>query len=296
MLRARMRRVAGVILPLLLCSDLDRTLLPNGAEPESTHARPLFARLAAHPAVTVVYVTGRDRSLIEQAIRTYRVPRPKFAISDVGSTIFDLRDGNWQNWVRWQEEIASDWGDCDREHLAQLLADMHPLRLQEHTRQSRFKLSYYLPLDADTEALDARIEALLAPRGVATNRIWSVDEPAGLGLLDVLPCRANKLHAIEFLQAELGIAREQTLFAGDSGNDLEVLASAIPSVLVANAAPSVAREAIARARAAGQSQQLHLARGGLLGLNGNYAGGILEGVAHFRPDLLPLLEAFAATG
>lgn len=285
-----------MIQPLLLCSDLDRTLLPNGAEPESPHARPLFARLAVHPAVTLVYVTGRDRSLIEQAIRTYGLPLPDFAISDVGSTIFDLRNGNWQNWARWQEEIAPDWGACDREHLAQLLADIHPLRLQEHTRQNRFKLSYYLPLDADTGTLDARIEALLAPRGVATNRIWSVDEPAGLGLLDLLPRRANKLHAIEFLQTELGIAREQTLFAGDSGNDLEVLASAIPSVLVANAMPSVAREAIARARAAGQSRRLHLARGGLLGLNGNYAGGILEGVAHFRPDLLPLLEEFVATG
>jgi hypothetical protein len=285
-----------VILPLLLCSDLDRTLLPNGAEPESPHARPLFARLAAHPGVILVYVTGRDRSLIEQAIRTYRLPRPDFAIGDVGSTIFDLRDGNWQNWARWHEEIAPDWGDCDREHLARLLADITHLYPQEHTRQNRFKLSYYVPLDADTETLDALIEARLAPRGVATNRIWSVDEPAGRGLLDLLPRRANKLHAIEFLQAELVIACEQTLFAGDSGNDLEVLASAIPSVLVANAMPSIAREAIARARAAGQSGRLHLARGGLLGLNGNYSGGILEGVAHFRPDLVPLLEAFAAIG
>jgi sucrose-6F-phosphate phosphohydrolase len=285
-----------MILPLLLCSDLDRTLLPNGAEPESPHARPLFARLAAHSAVTLVYVSGRDRTLIEEAIRNYRLPRPDFAIGDVGSTIFDLRDGSWQNWARWEEEIAPDWGDCDREHLARLLADIDLLRPQEHTRQNRFKLSYYVPLDADPETLDPLIEARLASRGVATSRIWSVDEPAGRGLLDLLPRRANKLHAIEFLQAELGIAREQTLFAGDSGNDLEVLASAIPSVLVANAVPSVAREAIALASAAGLGERLHLARGGLLGLNGNYAGGILEGVAHFRPDLLPLLEAFAATG
>ena len=31
---------------LLLCTDLDRTLLPNGEQPESPQARTLFARLA----------------------------------------------------------------------------------------------------------------------------------------------------------------------------------------------------------------------------------------------------------
>ena len=30
---------------LLLCTDLDRTLLPNGESPESERARPLFRRL-----------------------------------------------------------------------------------------------------------------------------------------------------------------------------------------------------------------------------------------------------------
>ena len=32
---------------LLLCTDLDRTLLPNGEQPESPPARALFARPAS---------------------------------------------------------------------------------------------------------------------------------------------------------------------------------------------------------------------------------------------------------
>ena len=108
----------------------------------------------------------------------------------------------------------------------------------------------------------------------------------------MLSRRASKLHAIEYLQAELGFERSRILFADDSGNDLQVLASAIPSVLVANAMPQVVQAAIAQATAAGHRTALHLAQGGLLGMNGNYAAGILEGVAHFQPDLLPLLEEF----
>jgi hypothetical protein len=35
---------------------------------------------------------------------------------------------------------------------------------------------------------------------------------------------------------------------------------------------------------------LYLARGGLLEMNGNYSAGILEGVAHYHPELLELFS------
>ena len=37
---------------ILLCSDLDRTLIPNGTQPESPQARPLLRSLAARPELT----------------------------------------------------------------------------------------------------------------------------------------------------------------------------------------------------------------------------------------------------
>jgi len=46
---------------LLLCTDLDRTLLPNGSELESEQARKNFDQLIKHPQVTLVYVTGRHQ-------------------------------------------------------------------------------------------------------------------------------------------------------------------------------------------------------------------------------------------
>lgn len=275
---------------LLLCTDLDRTLLPNGAQPESPKARSRFQALASHPQITLVYVTGRDRLRVERAITNYRLPTPDFVISDVGSNIYDLRQGSWQTWHQWQDEIAPDWDGFDHQQLSRLLSGFSELRLQEVSKQNTFKLSYYVPLHVDRNRLIEQMTSCLHDQQITASLIWSVDEPAGIGLLDVLPKRATKLHAVEFLQAYLTIPLNQTLFAGDSGNDLPVLASPIPAVLVANAMPSVAQEAVAAAAAAGNSETLYLAQGGLLGMNGNYSAGILEGVTHFHPELLGLFS------
>ena len=275
---------------LLLCTDLDRTLLPNGAQPESPMARRRFQALADHPEVILVYVTGRDRHRVERAIVNYRLPKPQFVISDVGTNIYDLRQGNWQVWQRWVEEIAPDWDGFDHGRLSRLLSSFTELRLQEVSKQNTFKLSYYVPMHVDRLSLDQRLSDCLQENQINASLIWSVDEPAGIGLLDVLPKRATKLHALEFLQSFLGIPLNQTLFAGDSGNDLPVLASPIPAVLVANAMSSVANEAVAAAQVAGHLDALYLAKGGLLDMNGNYSAGILEGVVHFHPELLALFD------
>ena len=281
-------------LRLLLCTDLDRTLLPNGPQPESPQARGRFAALVSDPGVVLAFVSGRDRGLVEKALVSYSLPRPDFVISDVGTNIYDLRGGDWSNWSQWEQEIAPDWNGLGAADLRQLLSGFKDLRLQERRKQNTFKLSYYLPLHQAPGDLEGPLQRCLQAEGVAASLVWSVDEPAGIGLLDVVPRRATKLHAVEFLQASLGATLEQTLFAGDSGNDLPVLASAIPAVLVANAMPRVAEQASAAAAANGHAEALYLARGGCLGMNGNYSAGILEGVAHFRPDLVPLFAPDSA--
>jgi sucrose-6F-phosphate phosphohydrolase len=268
---------------LLLCTDLDRTLLPNGSQPESSGARERFTALVQLPDVTLVYVTGRHRELVEDAISNYRLPRPDYAITDVGTRIYRIEHGNWQPWPQWETEIDRDWGGMGHAQLRELFRDLPELQLQEASKQNTHKLSFYVPLDADREALLAVMQVRLQKRGVHASLIWSIDEAADIGLLDVLPEHATKLHAIEFLAAQLGFGVHDTLFAGDSGNDLPVLSSAIPSVLVANSSAEVREAAQAQAAAAGNAAALHVAAGGFLGMNGNYSAGILEGMAHFHP-------------
>ncbi len=273
--------------PLLLCTDLDRTLIPNGAEPESPGARERFQRFVTEFGVTLAYVTGRHRALVEEAIRDYRLPMPEYVIGDVGTSIHRVRDGAWSRTRDWEEIIAADWGGADHAALAALIQGVEGLRLQEPEKQSRFKLSYYTRADLDHKALIDRVRERLAPAGVRVSLIWSIDEAAGLGLLDVLPECATKYHAIVFLMGLTGHSEVTTLFAGDSGNDLEVLASPIPSVLVANGHPAVREEAQRLAETRGCAERLYEAVGGWGGMNGNYSAGILEGVAHFHPELLP---------
>lgn len=263
----------------LLCTDLDRTLIPNGAQPESPGARALFSRLAMRKDVALAYVSGRHRALIERAIADYDLPRPDYAIADVGSTIYRVTDdGEWQPWDDWDDCIAPDWSGLARDELYALLSVFTVLRPQEAEKQGRHKLSFYVPPETDTPALLEEMDRRLKQEGIRANLIWSVDEARNLGLLDVLPSGANKLHAIRFLMAKQDFDLEHTMFAGDSGNDLDVLLSDIPAVLVANAHAEV------KARAAqAASPSLHIARGGYLGMNGNYSAGILEGAAHHWP-------------
>jgi len=283
--------------PILLCSDLDRTLLPNGRAPESPHARPLLRAVAARPELHLVYVSGRHLALLETAIREYQLPRPDYAIGDVGTTIHTPDGDGWRLWEAWSEAIAPDWRGYDGEALARILEGVGPLRLQEPEKQNRFKLSYYAPADCDRGELFGAIQERLTAREVRANLIWSIDDLTGEGLLDILPASASKLHAIRFLMERRGYVPERTLFAGDSGNDLPVLTSGLPAVLVRNATDTVRAEARARAR---EPRALYSARGDFLGMNGNYSAGVLEGLAHHLPEMRPvlarLMERVAADG
>lgn len=275
---------------ILLCCDLDRTLLPNGPQPESPQARPLLHTLAARSEVTLVYVSGRHRQLLLDAIRDYALPMPDYAIGDVGSTIYQVSDQHWQPWDKWQQEIAPDWHGMTHDQLAALLADVDQLRLQEREKQNTYKLSYYAPQDSVREVLLADVHRRLAQAGVNANLIWSIDDIAHVGLLDILPAGANKLHAIHFLMQQQGFDASHTVFAGDSGNDLPVLASKLQSILVANATDEVRHEAIRMASENAARDSLYVAKGNFLGMNGNYAAGVLEGVAHYFPYVNAWLE------
>jgi hypothetical protein len=56
------------------------------------------------------------------------------------------------------------------------------------------------------------------------------------------------------------------------------------AILVNNAAEDVRQTAIHRLAEAGHNDRLYLAKGGFKGMNGNYAAGVLEGVAYFFPE------------
>lgn len=87
---------------LRLCNDLDRTLLPNGPQPESA-------------------ATGeRFNQLVEQVIDEYQLPQRAYVIANVGSTIYELQPASWIHWEKWQQEISPDWKGKSHEDMRSL--------------------------------------------------------------------------------------------------------------------------------------------------------------------------------
>ena len=166
----------------------------------------------------------------------------------------------------------------------QLLRDVPGLSLQEPERQSGLKLSYYAPAVDDARQLIEDVRERLDARGLEAALIYSIDDNHQRGLLDLLPPQAGKLFAIEHLLEVRSLSRDDAFFAGDSGNDLQVLVSSVPAVLVSNASENLRDLAMKDAKHEGNASQLYLARGGFHGMNGNYAAGILEGLAHYHPQ------------
>ncbi len=275
---------------LLLCTDLDRTLLPNGPQQESEQAREIFSLYASRPEVTLVYVSGRDKFLVQQAVDEFKIPQPDFVIADVGSTIYKIDKNNWQQWTLWDEEISVDWQGKTHAEILALLSGFNELKLQEQDRQKTHKLSYYLPIDIIPNKLISSIQQHLNKYQLKVNLIWSIDEQINKGLLDILPARASKSQAIEFLMQQLKFNYDETIFAGDSGNDMSVLVSPIHSILVANASDEVKAQASEEVRNNNLEKTLYIASGHCCHMNGNYGAGIIEGILHYMPHTKKWLD------
>ena len=274
---------------ILICSDLDRTLIPNGFQKESANARSVFRQLAENANIYLAYVSGRDKRLMLEAIEEYYLPEPDYAIGDVGTTLYRVMNNNWQLSDAWSDEIGKDWEGLNLEELAVFFEDMDDMRLQEPEKQSHYKLSFYTDKHVDQQRLIKHIRIVLDEKGVPANIIWSIDEISNNVLLDIIPTRANKLHAIESLMQHEQYSEDRTVFAGDSGNDLDVLTSGLQAILVKNAMDEVRKKAVETLSLKHMVHRLYFPRGNFCGMNGNYAAGVLEGLVHFFPETEKLI-------
>ncbi len=273
----------------LLCTDLDRTLVPNGEQPESSLARPVLWHLLRSHDMSLAYVSGRDVGRVQQAIVDYDLQVPDIIVADVGTSIYVTSDGGWVLHDAWHELIGRDWNGFDSDGIGRSLSHFSQLRAQEPDRQTRYKRSYYLPLDMDVQPLSEALESHLQSLGVRASLVFSDDPEKNVKLLDVLPVHATKRDAIVHVQQMQGVDNESCLFSGDSGNDVTALASHLRSVTVRNA-DQPTRDAVRKLAADnGTQDSSYQAEGGLAladgqSLNGNYAAGIVEGLVHFRPE------------
>ncbi len=262
---------------ILICTDLDRTLLPNGEVAEPAGARDQFDQLVGRPGVLLAYVSGRDPALVRVAMEQWDLPEPDFIAADVGTHVLEVDvDGEWIADEQWPEQLAERWQHVDTRRLDSLLLEGAGLTPQSAARQGAYKRSYSGISDAVvTPVLLCKLVGDMASRVCfAVSHDPDVDEL----LVDALPAGSGKRGAVEHLQSRLGVDDAHTIFIGDSGNDLDALLGPWPSVLVANGDVSTRRHVLAHPV---EEDQPYLARA-------PYAAGIVEGVLDAFPELGPV--------
>jgi hypothetical protein len=228
--------------------------------------------------VLVVYVTGRNLNLTENAIREFGVRYPDVLCGDVGTTIRKYVHEQWQFDEGWADLIQLRSPRWDAGAIKNAVAGIDGLREQESEHLNPFKQSYYVD--------HARKEQIL---GEVDDRVkgkfdevivYSFDSQDGKGLLDFLPESATKQTALEYVAEEFGSAREDVVFCGDSGNDIFPLTAGFSGVLVKNADQQLV-DNVHEAMRANPQLKLYFARGNFKGLSGYYTSGVIEGAYHY---------------
>ncbi|MGZ4912413.1 MAG: HAD-IIB family hydrolase [Halobacteriota archaeon] len=232
----------------MLATDVDNTLTGDRAAYQR-----LESLLAPQPDVTVVYVTGRDKIQMFEIMEAECLHPPDYMVCNVGTEIY--RGPDYQRDEAWTRHIDRQW-DLLAAH--DVLKTIPSLFQQSH--QFAFKLSYHLFHNAHT--VIPEIHSRLDEINIAHKVVYS----SGIDL-DIIPGRAGKGEAVDYLRKKLKISRQRVLVAGDSGNDLGLLSAHFLAVVVGNHKAELTPDALPK--------EVYWARE-------LYAAGVLEGIEHFR--------------
>lgn len=231
-----------------LATDLDGTFL-GGSEAER---RALYDWIEANrETVGLIFVTGRDPAFIADICARGTLPWPDYVVGDVGTTIAEVHHPDIVPIPALEADIAARWNDAGGRVRAALHG--HPgLTLQPSA--FRYRVSY----DLDPATFDAGAKCVVEGLG----HDWLISDNR---FFDVLPRGVSKGPSIRRLITHLGMSETRVLVAGDTLNDLSMLACGLPAVAVGNCEPALLH-------AVSHLDHLYVA-------GGHGAGGIMEAIA-----------------
>ncbi len=199
--------------------------------------------------------TGRKLDDALTTLRHYGIPRPDVLISGQGTAIHyapDLAED-----MTWSLHIDHLWSPTE---VRNILKKLPGLELQPKPNQSYFKISYFI----DPSAIDVQeVRHLLLRNEQTVNVVFSFGQ-----FLDVLPVRASKGLALRWCCERLGIPLENTLVAGVTGADADMLRGNTMGVVLDNRHLEELSEL-------GGSERVYFAQK-------SCASGILEAMEHYH--------------
>jgi len=210
----------------LFSSDLDGTLLGN---PEATR-RFKFAWEALDPSARphLAYNSGRLVDDLRRFVDDGTLPAAEFYIGGVGTQIYDVRAGAFL--TAFHTHLQAGW---DLALVRQIVSQFPGARAQPDEFQHEFKSSWFLERAARGAIRELRAQLALA--GLEVNVVYSSSRD-----LDILPRHATKGGALVWLAERLGIALDEILVAGDTGNDASMFRlPGVRGIIVENAQPEL---------------------------------------------------------
>ncbi|MCL7487418.1 MAG: HAD-IIB family hydrolase [Desulfobulbaceae bacterium] len=240
-------RLAG--LNQILITDIDNTLVGDNIS-----MRKLLALLEKYShSIAWGVATGRNLDLTLEVMTEYDIPMPDILICSVGTEIYygpDLRKDKG-----WQKHISHRWKPDEIKHA---LADLDFLPFQEAEAQRSFKISYYME---DNPDYLAEVHRRLQDQKLLCQVIYSHGQ-----FLDILPHRASKGKAINYIKYKYEFPYSKIMVAGDSGNDEDMLRGKNNGLVVGN-----------------HSEELKVLQGKprIFFSEHPYAAGIIDGLVHY---------------
>lgn len=245
-------------------------MTPSASALAERAALATFRRLADTGKIEIIFVTGRHPSSVVGVIRDEGLPIPQWIICDVGTTILRRVEGQpyhpIEAYVNHLDTIIGQFTTSLLRSKIRQYADLLP---QEDEKQGRHKLSYYCDaarISDHVRRIDRQIETLNAPY----RTLISADPFNGDGLIDLLPTGVDKSSALVWWADHCAIAKDEIVFAGDSGNDFAALTTGFRSILVGNADRDLAARVVRHHEQRCTRDRIYLA-------SGRATAGVLEG-------------------
>ena len=160
-------------------------------------------------AVAFGIATGRVLDRTMTVLERWNVPRPDVLITAVGSEIYYGRPDLIVD-LNWNRTIDYRW---DPDGIRRCLSEVPGIRLQPERDQRAFKLSYFV--DRFEWPGPREVRRRLKEHGISASLIYSHHE-----FLDLLPARASKGRAIQYLASDLA-----AVATFDVSNGLRVVAN-----------------------------------------------------------------------
>lgn len=199
-------RRRGISRKQALFAELDLSLIGD-----ELSLSKLVATLQTHRKTLLFGIaTGRRLDNALAKLRKHKIPQPDVLISGQGTEIHYAP--NLTQDTIWERHINHLWAPPA---VRETLREIPGLSLQPKKHQSPFKISYYI----DTSVISGQqVRQLLQHNEQAVNVLVSFGQ-----YLDVLPLRASKGLALRWCSEQLDFPLQNTLVAGVTGADADML-------------------------------------------------------------------------